>query len=66
MTFEDKEIGQNMIVQWTKGVEQLKLGSMKKVLKIFNGFFNEKNEAVEINDKQSMIMILKLFLGPVL
>jgi hypothetical protein len=39
---------------------------MKKVLKVFNGFFNEKNEGIEINDKQVMLKILQLFLGPVL
>lgn len=39
---------------------------MKKILKVFNGFFNEKDEGIEINDKQAMLMILQLFLGPVL
>ncbi len=39
---------------------------MKKVLKIFNGFFNEKNESIEINSKVVMVQVLQLFLGDVL
>lgn len=39
---------------------------MKKVLKIFNGFFNEKSETIEVNSKAVMIEILELFLQKVL
>jgi hypothetical protein len=39
---------------------------MKRVQKIFSGFFNEKDESIEISSKIVMVEILQLFLGGVL
>jgi hypothetical protein len=39
---------------------------MKRVQRIFSGFFNEKDESIEISSKVVMIEILQLFLGSVL